>query len=302
MNAIEIRNVSKRFKERDKHFHALRNVSLDIRKGEIFGLLGPNGAGKTTLINIMINLLEPDEGSVRIFGKPPQEVLESISIVAPNSRFHWALNVGDVFSVFSEIYNIRKEEARKRTESLARFFSLERLMKRKFSSLSTGESMRLSLAKALLNHPKVLLLDEPTLGLDPEIAIRVREEILRINRKYRTTILLTSHYMHEVEMLADRIAFIRKGEIVDTGTVEKVKLKHFSDYELIVKVRKLSAAAPLRKKGFRIRGNILTKNIRIGDDVSEIISFVKSRGMIVTDIESRKPSLEDYFVKIAGER
>ncbi len=302
MDAIEVRNVSKKFRERGKDFYALKNVTLSVENEEIFGLMGPNGAGKTTLINILINMLEPDNGYVRIFGKPPGDVntMESMSLVIPHLRYHWSLTAENVFSVFSKIYNIPKNEAEKRAEKLVRFFSLEDVAKRKTWYLSTGELMRLNLAKALLSRPKILLLDEPTLGLDPEIAARMREEILRINRKYGTTILLTSHYMNEVELLADRIAFIKKGEIIESGTIEKVKSKHFPDYEIIVKVKSVTNAKALRKQGFRIKGRTISRSIRVGDDVSGIISFLKRSGMTVTDIETVKPDLEDYFVKVAG--
>lgn len=229
MHAIEIRNVSKKFRVLGKEFYALNNVSLDIKHGEILALVGPNGSGKTTLLNVITGLLIPDAGYVKLLGKDVMktDVIEDVGFVSADARFHWALSVKDVLNFYGIVYGISKGKREKRISELADFFGLENLLRRRFDGLSTGERMRLSFAKALLNRPKVLLLDEPTLGLDPDISVKLRKEIRHINKTFGTAILLTSHYMKEVHQLAVRIAFILHGEIKDVRSTRGIDLDKY---------------------------------------------------------------------------
>ena len=228
---LEIIRVSKQFKRKSgnkEKFYALKNVSLQIREGEIFAILGPNGAGKTTLFNVIMNLLCPDSGRVRIFGMDPgdRKVFSRVGYVSGDARFHWALSPLDILNIGGMFHGIKKKERVERIRSLVRLFGLQRVLRSKFDVLSTGERMKLAFAYALMNRPKLLLLDEPTLGLDPDVAIKVRKEIRRINRELKTTVVLTSHYMHEVQQLAHRIAFVDKGEIKDLGEMSAIRKRH----------------------------------------------------------------------------
>lgn len=301
MNVVEVTNVSKKFKENKKNFYALQDVSFTVGKGEIFGLLGPNGAGKTTMMNIILGLLVQDSGKVKIFGKNVirnREILERMNNASGNTYFHWALRPRDVLRFYAMVYGVPKEKIEKRIDKLNKFFGLEGLEKRKFYMLSTGERMRLVLAKSLINKPDLLLLDEPTLGLDPDISIKVREEIIRINRKFGTSIILTTHYMQEAEQLADRIAFINKGRIVDVGRTEKIKSNQFSTYEIILTLEHVKDTTFLKRSGFRIKGNRISKTLKLDENVSEIIALLTEKKYKITDVETKKPTLEDYFVKI----
>ncbi len=304
MNAIEVTNVSKKFKERGKKFYALKGVSFSVKSGEIFGLLVPNGSGKTTLLNIILNVLMPDTGYVRILGKDAakeRSVLDKINFVSGDARFHWALTVENILNFYGMIYNLEKEERSRRIEKLVKIFGAEDLLSRRFFTLSTGEKMRVILLKAEINKPMIILMDEPTLGLDTEISIRVRNEIKKLNRKFGTTILLTSHYMQEVEELADRIAFINKGSIIDVGSVEEVKIKKFPKYEAIITLGKIKNTEFLRRHGFRIKGNKIYKSIGLDKNISETLFLLKTRKYEITNVEMRRPTLEDYFVKIIKE-
>ena len=234
MAIVEVSGVSKQFGRRrqlgkgSEKFYALKDVSLNVDKGEIFGILGPNGAGKTTLLNIVMGIVYPDSGSVTIFGGDVKrsEIVSSIGYVSGEERFHWALTPFDVLTFGGLLYGLGRSERKQRTAELLRLFGLEGIAASKVYALSTGERMRLAFAYALINKPKLLLLDEPTLGLDPDIAIAVRKEIQRINKKLGTTIVLTSHYMREVEQLCSRIAFINKGRVTDVGKVSDIRKKH----------------------------------------------------------------------------
>ena len=301
MNPIVVTNVSKTFGKKDQKFKALSNVSLEVKEGEIFGLLGPNGAGKTTLINVMLNLLIPDEGEVRILGeKPIPDVLNKINVVAGGSEFHWALTPTDILKFFAKIYQV--PNGQERINELAELLEIKHLMNRKVSWFSTGERLRVAFAKALLNKPKLLLMDEPTLGLDPDIARNVRNEVERLNKEEGTTILLTSHYMHEVEQLCDRIAFIYKGRIVDIGEVKEVKLKRFATYDVILTLNKKPTAKFVKENKLEAKGNRVRATLHDEEAMSTLLAETHLAGYLVKDVSIKKPTLEDYFIKVLGEQ
>src|SRR3989344_2344546 len=302
MSTIEVKNVTKKYKNNGKDFIALNNVSFNVEKGEIFGLLGPNGAGKTTLLNIMIGILYPDNGSIKVFGSDPaknRDVLTKISFLSAESRFHWALKPKDILNFFARSYGLNKEERKKKIEELVELFEIKDLLNKKFDYLSTGERMRLAFAKSLINDPEVLILDEPTLGLDPDISIKIRREIKRINKEFKKTILLTSHYMNEVEFLADRIAFMNHGKLLDIGNVDEVLRKHFSSYDLVVTLKEVKDKEFLNEMGFEIKGKVITKKMYSGEDINEILSALSSKKFNIIDFRMKKPTLDDYFVEKA---
>ncbi len=298
--AVQIENVSKKFKVGKQEFYALRDVSLKIEEGEIFGILGPNGAGKSTLLNLMNGMLIPDSGKVKIFGKQVdknRQVLEKINFISGESKFHWNLSPRQVLNFYGQLYNVPKKEIEKRTQELIQTFEMQTYQDRKFDTLSTGQRMRLVLAKSMINNPKLIMFDEPTLGLDPDIARKVRKLIAKINKEKNITIILTSHYTAEVEELCKRIAFIDKGEILEIGEVEQVKQEHFSEYELIFHVDKLFNVKSLQRMGFEIKGKKIITKVENGK-INEAISRLVKGGYHIRDMEIKKPSLEDYFVEM----
>jgi ABC-2 type transport system ATP-binding protein len=202
------------------NFTAVDDVSFVVNAGEIAGLVGPNGAGKTTIIHMMLGLISPDAGSIHLFGKPlsadREQILQRLNFTSPYMAFPVRLTVLENLKVFAGIYNVR-DPARKIDELLERF-GIGRLKNKPISRLSSGETTRVGLCKAFLNNPELLLLDEPTAYLDYQAAIQVREVLLDLQRNYGTTILYTSHNMHEVQRMCDRIIFLSHGRIVTTGT------------------------------------------------------------------------------------
>ncbi|MBI4738537.1 ABC transporter ATP-binding protein [Candidatus Woesearchaeota archaeon] len=301
MNPIIVSHVNKTFRTKTQDIKALQNVSFEVEQGEIFGLLGPNGAGKSTLINIMLNLLTPTDGSVLILGeKPGPRVLSRINVVAGGSEFHWALTPRDILSFYARIYQVTN--FKERIAQLASLLKIHHLLDRKFSWLSTGERLRVAFAKAMLNRPKLLLMDEPTLGLDPGIAKDVRAEIQRLNRDTGMTILLTSHYMHEVEQLCNRIAFISKGKIVDIGEVKEVKLKHFGTYEITVTLDKKPKASWVSAHALRVEENKIKATLKDEESLSTLLAMIHESGYRINDIAIKKPTLEDYFIKVLHEQ
>ena len=213
---IEVDHLTKRFGK----FVAVDNVSFEVRPGEIVGLLGPNGAGKTTTIHMILGLISPSAGEVRIFGKRfdahRQEILEQMNFTSPYVAFPVRLTVFENLMVFARMYNLR--EPRKKIAELARLFGIDEMLRKPVSRLSSGETTRVGLCKAFMNEPKLLLLDEPTAYLDPQIAAHVKGILLDMQRDRGTTILYTSHNMAEVEKMCRRIIFLSRGRIIASGS------------------------------------------------------------------------------------
>lgn len=240
MKAIEIKNLSKLYGDRShrpKGFDKIKNlinpmkrkvldnVSIDVRHGEIFGLIGPNGAGKTTLIKIAAGLLAPDSGTASLLGhKMPDDhmkVAAEYNAVFARASIYSRLTGYDNLLFFAKIYGVREPE--KKVRGLLKEFEVESRANDYADTYSTGEIMRFNLARALLNDPKVLFVDEPTIGLDPRIASRVRDILGNLNSERKMTIFLTTHYMEEAEQLCDRMAFLNNGRIVREGSPEEVR-------------------------------------------------------------------------------
>jgi ABC-2 type transport system ATP-binding protein len=201
-------------------FTAVDDVSFVVQAGEIAGLVGPNGAGKTTIIHVMLGLISPNAGSVRLFGKKLEEareqILQKLNFTSPYMAFPVRLSVIENLTVFARLYNVRDPVAK--SIQLLERFGIGGLKNKPISRLSSGEIVRVGLCKAFLNNPELLLLDEPTAYLDLQAALQVREVLLDLQRTCGTTILYTSHNMHEVQRICDRIIFLNRGRVVATGT------------------------------------------------------------------------------------
>lgn len=208
-------------------FKAVDDVSFVVDAGEIAGLVGPNGAGKTTIIHMMLGLISSDGGEVRLFGKSldtdREQILQRLNFTSPYMAFPVRLSVIENLTVFARLYKV-PDPRRKILELLERF-GIARLMNKPMSKLSSGEITRVGLCKAFLNDPELLLLDEPTAYLDFQAAIQVREVLLELQRDCGTTILYTSHNMHEVQRMCDRIIFLSHGRVITSGTPIEVTRK-----------------------------------------------------------------------------
>jgi ABC-2 type transport system ATP-binding protein len=202
------------------NFKAVDDVSFVVQAGEIAGLVGPNGAGKTTIIHMLLGLISPNAGTMRLFGKSldadREQILQRLNFTSPYMAFPARLTVFENLTVFARIYRTRNPAA-KIGEMLERF-GIGHLRNKPISRLSSGETTRVGLCKAFLNSPELLLLDEPTAYLDIEVALQVRDVLLDLQRSCRTTILYTSHNMHEVQRMCNRVIFLSRGRVVTTGT------------------------------------------------------------------------------------
>ena len=214
--AIEVHQVSKRFGE----VRAVHEVSFTIERGSICALLGANGAGKTTTLAMLLGLVTPSAGSIRVLGHDLQrdrfEVLGRMNFSSPYVDLPQRLTVVENLTVYGRLYGV--PNLKKRLAELAPRLEIEALMRREYRTLSAGQKTRVVLAKALVNRPEVLLLDEPTASLDPDTADRIRRMLLDYQRETSATLVLASHNMSEVERVCDRVLMMRGGEIVDRGT------------------------------------------------------------------------------------
>jgi ABC-2 type transport system ATP-binding protein len=221
---IEVEKITKSF----DGVPVVKAVSFHVAAGEIFGFLGPNGAGKTTLIQLLLGLITPTSGTIRILGmdlkKDREAILSQVNFSSSYVSMPTSLTISENLLVFAKLYGVQNPD--EKIASLLSLLEMDRQKTKLTRDLSSGQMTRLSLAKSLLNSPKILFLDEPTASLDPDIADKTRTLLKKIQKENRTTILYTSHNMKEMQEISDRIAFLNCGEIIACGTPEAV-IKNF---------------------------------------------------------------------------
>ena len=224
--SIEINNLNKKY----NNVEAVQNINFKISKGSIVGLLGPNGCGKTTTIGMMLGLIKPTSGSVIIKNKNIEnesnrtKILEKMNFISPYVELPKKLTVYENLKVYGKMYGVNNLE--NKISNLIEHLNLTEFKKRKTGELSSGQKNRVSLAKALINDPEILLLDEPTASLDPDVGDYIRTYIEDFSSKKGTTILLASHNMNEVERLCSEVMMMKKGKLIDKGTCGDLINKH----------------------------------------------------------------------------
>ncbi|MDI9643010.1 MAG: ABC transporter ATP-binding protein [Archaeoglobales archaeon] len=280
---------------------ALSGVDLKIPKNKIFGLLGPNGAGKTTLISLMATLLRQTKGRIEVLGydaiKDLKEIRKRINIASGNPNLIWSLTVYENLRYYSLLYGLND---RKVVEQLIKEFELEEFRNVEFNRLSTGNKQKLILARAFVNDPELVFLDEPTKGLDPPVAKRLREKIQSLQKDLGITVVLTTHYMSEAEMLCDRIAFINRGKIVAEGTKEELKrmlkMRDKITIEVDAKVpeMKLDGVFMVERDGNLLSFYVDSAESRLWDLAKEVAKFGRIKNISVKEVD-----LEDVFNELA---
>jgi len=229
MNIIEITNLTKKFKD----FTAVDNITFNVKKGEIFAFLGPNGAGKTTTIKMLTTLANPTSGNILINGYDPtkqqEEARESFGIVFQDPSLDDELTAYENLDMHGMLYKVRKKDRKERIEQLLNFVEFWDRRKDLVKHFSGGMKRRLEIARGFLHHPKVLFLDEPTIGLDPQTRNHIWNYLKKMNKEEGTTVFLTTHYMEEADKVSDRIAIIDHGKIIAQGTSEELKTQTKKD-------------------------------------------------------------------------
>ncbi|HLC87698.1 MAG TPA: ABC transporter ATP-binding protein [Patescibacteria group bacterium] len=297
MVILTVDNLTKKFKD----FLAVDDVSFELKEGEILGLLGPNGAGKTTTIQMLLGILTPTSGSVSYFGKDlkkhREEILEKVNFSSTYTTLPWLLTVKECLYFLSYLYQI--SDRKKRISEIIEIFRLEELLNEKIQTLSSGQLTRVNLAKALINSPRVLLLDEPTASLDPDTAAYIRDFLQLEQKNSQISIILTSHNMSEVEELCQRVVFINHGKIIADDTPRNLaKSINVSHLELRIerKIDELVKYCTAKKFVHRIKGNYITIDID-EHKIALILQELSDKNLEYSEISIEKPSLEDFFLE-----
>lgn len=295
---IEVKNLTKKFGS----YTAVDNISFSVQEGEIVGLLGPNGAGKTTTTLMLLGVIEPTAGSIEIFGqKMPKErskILKRTNFSASYTKLPWHLAIAESLYVFALLYEI--DNPGQRIDKLLKLFDVYDLKRKTGGYLSSGQTTRVQLCKALLNNPKLLFLDEPTASLDPEIAVETRNYLKKIQHEEKVTIFLTSHNMAEVEELCDRVIFLSSGKIVVEDTPESLarKIKRCKVSFMIVDGQKRTVSLA-NKQGWQANweGRYVTVTLK-EDEIILLLKNLTKMGIEYREISIEKPTLEDYFLEV----
>ncbi|MGA8849742.1 MAG: ATP-binding cassette domain-containing protein [Dehalococcoidia bacterium] len=303
MNAVQTFKLTKEFDS----LVAVNGVDLEIEKGELFSLLGPNGAGKTTTIRMLCCLLKPTKGTASILGydiaKEPFKVKELIGVSPQDTILSEHLNCWENLALIGKVYGLSSNEVNRRSKELLETMGLMERSKDQVRKFSGGMKRRLSIAMALVSDPQVLFLDEPTLGLDPQVRRAIWEYIAQL--KGKKTILLTTHYMEEADSLSERIGIIDEGMVVALGTPQELKTNLLEMRSIIVTVKNLTAEIMKDLQSKYSRVEEVNGELKISHkdlDFKEIVDYLHSRGVTVYSAALEQPTLEDVFIQITGKK
>lgn len=316
-NAIETIGLVRVFSSPQGEFRALDNVSISVPNGIIYGLLGPNGAGKTTLIRILATLLLPTSGDAYVGGfhvvKEANKVREIINLVSGGERPGYGiLTVRENLMYYGQVYGLTWGETRRKIDELNNLLGLEEFLDKRFNRISTGMMQKYALARGLINDPEILFLDEPTLGLDINNARAIRRVIKSLVEEGKIkTILLTSHYMAEVEELCDYVSIIDQGRIIAHGTPEDLRRMVEKEiiYDVDIRLRDVDRIRFLKNTwgvvGYTVKTRQLSGEARIrmilaSEDIGAIIRRFEDEGVHVLRVSRSEASLEDVFLKLVG--
>jgi ABC-2 type transport system ATP-binding protein len=308
-NIIEVKNLTKMFGK----FTAVDDISFEVKKGEIFGLLGPNGAGKSTTLRMLSTLSRPTKGTAIIGGydtvKHDMEVRKLIGIVSEKMIIYNRLTAKENLRFFGNLFNIPKDSLNRRIDELLELVQLTKFKDAQVGTFSTGMRQRMNVVRALLNMPQVLFLDEPTLGLDPQSSVEIREFVRKLNQEQGTTVIITTHMMLDADLLCDRIAIVDHGKIIalDTSTnlkkiisgadtmIVKLEIANLTP-EMTATIKALNCADTVTQE------NSTTLHIMVhGDEAfNSIVDAIRKKNGKITSMANLQPSLEDVFLHITG--
>jgi ABC-2 type transport system ATP-binding protein len=299
-NIIQVKNLVKKYLD----FEAVKGISFDVNEGEIFGFLGPNGAGKTTTINMLVTITKPTSGSATLNGydvsSNPGQVRQSIGIVFQDPSLDDRLTAMDNLQFHGLIYNVEKETRNKNIDFMMKMMNLSDRKNDLVRTFSGGMKRRLEIARGLIHEPKVLFLDEPTIGLDPQTRNYIWTYIEQLKERTGLTIFLTTHYMDEAEN-CDRIAIIDGGEIIALDTPENLK-KMVGENIITLRTDNNEEAVRQISEIFSIKPNVIKDEIRLEVKEGEkfVPSLIKKTSVTINYISLWKPTLDDVFLKLTG--
>ncbi|AAK80874.1 ABC-2 type transport system ATP-binding protein [Clostridium acetobutylicum] len=309
MDILEINDVTKRYNDK----LAIDNVTLSIEEGEIFGLLGPNGAGKSTLISMICGLIKKDKGTISIDGndidKEKIKAKACIGLVPQDICLYEELSGMDNLKFWGSMYKLKGALLKDRIKEVIEASGLQDKIRDKVKNYSGGMKRRLNIAAAVMHHPRLIIMDEPTVGIDPQSRNHILEYTKELNKKFKTTIIYTTHYMEEAEHLCDKLAIMDEGKIITIGQKEDIK-KMVNDeenarifvegYEEEMDIRLKSIEGVRRVKYSSRELDIVIKNS--GDSLNAVIEELIKMEVKIKNIKVNSPSLEDVFLSLTGKR
>ncbi len=303
MNAVEINNLVKVY---DNKFQALNSIDLSIPKGSFFGLLGPNGAGKTTTIGILTGLVNKTSGSAQVFGhdtiKNFRETRTMIGLSPQELNFDVFFTIEELLILQAGYYNKNIKDAKERAFEMLEYFKLVDKRKSKARELSGGMKRRVQIAKAFVHDPPLIILDEPTAGVDIELRYQLWDFLKQQNKKGKT-ILLTTHYIEEAEKLCDKIAIINKGDIIANGDTDSL-ISNMGTSHIIIETtsKDQSIFNDLPWKYFIENNELFIETNRPESDIVKIIDFMNKKNLTINTIKTKKSTLEEIFIKLTNEK
>ncbi|MFB4168796.1 ATP-binding cassette domain-containing protein [Virgibacillus sp. JSM 102003] len=299
-NIVEVNDLKKHYKD----FEAVKGVNFTVEEGEIFGFLGPNGAGKSTTINMLSTINKPSSGEAIINGfnivTDKNKVRESIGLIFQESTLDEKLTANENLMLHCRFYKVPKEKREDRIQEVLEIVDLTEKRKQVVETYSGGMKRRLEIARGLLHYPRVLFLDEPTVGLDPQTRNHIWEYILRLKKKAGITIFLTTHYMDEAE-ICDRVAVMDHGEMIALDTPEKLKTNVGGDIIEIRTVDHEQAKAEIVKSynlEVKEADDALTFQVDKGNEF--LVQFIKEFSIGILTVNLRRPTLNDVFLHLTG--
>lgn len=297
--AIQLEQLSKSFGRGDRRIEAVRDLSLSIAPRQVFGFLGPNGAGKTTTIRLLMDLIRPSLGTARLFGKDVSRhpaVLKSVGALVEDAKFYGHLSARDNLRILA--YTASDSQA-ENIDRLLEKLGLAEAATRRFSDFSTGMKQRLGIAAALLSDPDLVILDEPTNGLDPAGIVEIRKFIRALTDEQGKTVFLSSHLLTEVEQVCDRVAIINHGSIIKQGTVNELLSEGASELRIEARPAEQAAEALRPRWEVVIHGDWLSI-ITDQAQAPEIVRALVAGQVEVLQVVARQQSLEEYFMSVTG--
>lgn len=307
MSIINVENISKKFGEK----LVLDNISFKVEKGDIFGLIGPNGAGKSTLINIMTGLIDPNGGTISIGGfdikKEPIKAKKFIGLVPQELALMESVSAYDNLEFFGSLYGLNGKELKERINNVLELTGLEDKRREKVKKFSGGMKRRLNLAAAIMHQPEILILDEPTVGIDPQSRNHIFQYIKAINKEKGTTIIYTSHYMEEVEFLCNDIFIVDEGREIAYGSKSTVKGMISTNNKVHIEAFNMNEdlAEDLKVLKGVIDCEVNYKDIELLVEEKEfsikaLLDIIEKQGVNIKSINVKEPNLEEVFLALTG--
>ena len=308
MDAIKIDGLTKRF----GNFIAVDNININIKEGEIYGLLGPNGAGKSTTIGIMCGLLKPTNGKIEILGVDVTKSMKNqnklIGLVPQEIALYGELTAYENLKFFGQLYNLKGRELEESIDRVLDFIGLQEVKKKVANTFSGGMKRRLNIGCALIHSPKIVIMDEPTVGIDPQSRNHILQSVKKLNES-GVTVIYTTHYMEEVEFICNKIAIIDKGKVIAEGTKEELKNIVSDTNKLVISVNYIDKLNLNNLKSIKgvisveiVDGKLEITSSKEINNLNEILMELSKEDIEILGIEKKEINLETIFLALTGRK